>query len=281
MRTIWLIAILVVLTPPAVVLAARWRWRHRTDGLVSQLGGRAAGPTRFSPEELAGLPAPAARYLSAVLRDGQPMVRRARLEQEGQFLLKPPDGWAPFTAVQHLDPTGPGFVWDARIRMMPGVAVLVRDGLVDGVGSMRASALGLIPVVTQEGTPAIAQGALYRFLAEAVWCPTALLPSQGVRWEAVDDTTARASLSAGATTVSLEFRFGPDSLVVSVYAPDRARDVHGVGVPTPWQGRWFEWGERDGMRVPLRGEVEWILPDGPHPYWRGRVTAIAFEPGGR
>ena len=38
----------------------------------------------------------------------------------------------------------------------------------------------------------VAQGELMRFFAEAAWYPTALLPSQGVRWQAVDDTSARA-----------------------------------------------------------------------------------------
>ena len=34
-----------------------------------------------------------------------------------------------------------------------------------------------------------------RYLAEAVWMPSALLPSNGVAWEAVDDLHARASLT--------------------------------------------------------------------------------------
>lgn len=29
-------------------------------------------------------------------------------------------------------------------------------------------------------------------------------------------------------------------------------------------------------RIPLRGEVEWPLPEGPQPYWRGSVTAVTF-----
>ena len=34
---------------------------------------------------------------------------------------------------------------------------------------------------------------------------------------------------------------------------------------------------RDGMRVPTRGEVAWLLPEGPKPYWRGEVTALRYE----
>lgn len=38
--------------------------------------------------------------------------------------------------------------------------------------------------------------------------------------------------------------------------------------------------ERDGIRIPLRGEVEWMLPEGAQPTWRGRVTSIRFDPAG-
>jgi hypothetical protein len=31
------------------------------------------------------------------------------------------------------------------------------------------------------------------------------------------------------------------------------------------------------MQIPLEGEVAWLLPEGPKPYWRGRITDIAYE----
>jgi hypothetical protein len=41
----------------------------------------------------------------------------------------------------------------------------------------------------------IARGELMRYLAEAAWYPTALLPSQSVQWEALDDHSATAPWS--------------------------------------------------------------------------------------
>jgi hypothetical protein len=279
MRIAGVIFLLVAAGVITVLVLSVRRWQARSSRLVQQLmapGSRA--PSTYSAEELGDLPGPVVRYFRAVLRDGQRIIRHVRLEQEGEFLLKAPDGWRPFTAVQHIDPVG--FVWDARIRMMPGVSVLVRDGFVAGTGSMHAGLFGLITIVSREGSPEIASAALMRYLAEAVWCPTALLPSQGVRWGPVDDSTARATLSVGPVTVSLDYRFGADGLVRGIYAPERGRDVNGTSVPTPWQGRWSEWGEQDGVRIPLRGEVEWVLPEGPQPYWRGRVASICFDPVG-
>jgi hypothetical protein len=48
-------------------------------------------------------------------------------------------------------------------------------------------------------------------------------------------------------------------------------------VLTPWRGRVWNYDERGGMRMPLDGEVAWLLPEGAKPYWRGRVTEILYE----
>ena len=47
-------------------------------------------------------------------------------------------------------------------------------------------------------------------------------------------------------------------------------------VPTPSQGRFWNYDERGGMRVPLDGEVAWLLSDGAKPYWRGHTTEIDY-----
>lgn len=260
--------------------AAEWRWRAKTSEFIKRLhGGLIASPSStFSLAELSDLPVPVARYFRAVLREGQPLFSGARLTQEGDFLLQPrPDGWRPFTATQHVTVCPAGFVWDARIRMAPGVTVCVRDAYLDGVGYMQAALLGLIRLAAVQGTPDIASGSLYRYLAEAVWCPTALLPSQGVVWSPLDATHARATLRSGATEVALDFQFGEDSLVQGIFTSGRARDVNGKAVATPWQGRFFDYEERGGMRIPVRGEVEWLLPEGPQMYWRGHIVEAIYE----
>ena len=275
------LAILVVVAAGALLLARRFwlagtaRAMARVLGSVDSAGDR--GPhDAFSYEMLEGLPAPVARYLRAVLKEGQPLVRTARIEHRGTFLSRPPDGWGPFTSTQVFAVQPPGMVWDARIRMGP-VEVLVRDAFLDGQGAMHGKVLGLIPVVSVGGTPEIAAGALHRYLAEAAWFPTALLPGQAVTWAPVDDSTARATITAGATTVSLDFHFGADGLVSRVYTPARMRDVNGRGVPTPWQGRNTRWAEFDGMLIPVEAVVEWVLPEGPLAYWRGEIVAASYE----
>jgi hypothetical protein len=265
-----------------VLGVARLRWDAGTRALRARLAAGATGPALapFTERDLEGVPAPVARYFAASLRPGQPLVRHARLTWRGEFNLGEPgqDKWVPFEAEQWFVPPSPGFVWDARMRMAPGLDVFVRDAFVDGRGSMLGRAVGLWTVVDAQGSPEIATAALQRYLGEAVWFPTALLPRQGVRWEPLDDRRARATLTAGRVTATLEFRFGEDGLVASVFTPARSfDDGKSPARPEAWQARNLRHEVRAGLTVPADAVVEWLLPSGPHAYWRGRPLELELD----
>lgn len=258
----------------------RIRWRAATRDLLDRLEASRVPPTstRYDPAELDGLPPPVRRFFHAVLTPGQPMVTAVMVEHTGTFnMSETGEQWRPFTSTQRVTTRRPGFVWDARVTTAPAFPVRVHDAYVAGAGVLRAALLGLVPVMDLRDTPGLAEGELLRFFAEAAWYPTALLPSQGVEWTPVDDRSAQATLRDGPITLTMLFRFDDAGLMESARAEERGRTAGGVVVPTPWEGRWRRYERRDGMLVPLEGEVAWILPSGPHPYWRGRATRLAYE----
>lgn len=275
------LAILGLLALVALALACgSHRWQSATTAMRVALEGarRPIEPSHYDVRELAGLPAPVQRYFRAALQDGQVMISAVSVAHAGTFnTSETGEQWKPFTSTQRVITQRPGFDWEGRIAMLPGLTVRVHDAYIAGEGILHATLFGLVSLVNLRGTPEVAQGELMRFLAEAAWYPTALLPSQGVRWEAVDETSAKATLRDGDTSLTLRFRFNENSLIESVRAEARGRTVGGTVVPTPWEGRWSDYELRDGMRVPTAGEVAWLLPEGPKPYWRGRMTQIDYE----
>lgn len=252
------------------------RWMH---GLLRQMGAdthRSAPGRRFHPEQLVTLPAPVQRYFAFALSPAQPLIASADVESDGEFRMKPDGGWHAFTATQHYSADPRGFIWDASINIAPFIDVRVADSYINGEGALYARAASIIPVVNEHGTPELAAGELLRYLAEAVVMPTALLPSSGVVWSAVDDSSACASMTDRGTTVSATFHFGLRDEIVRVSAL-RYRDVAGTGVLTPWVGHFRDYKSVQGMMVPMFGEVAWMLPSGMLPYYRGRTKHIVFE----
>jgi hypothetical protein len=269
--------ILAVLAIAAAVYYGRRRWRAQTRTSFARLTSFQERPrdNRYDEKEIEGLPDPVRRYFQNVLRPGQELVRQVRHVQSGEFRLG--DRWRPLAATQVHSTQPPGFVWDARIRIAPGLSVYVRDTYARGAGSMRAQILGLIPVADAGGTPEFAASALQRYLGEAIWFPTALLPSQGVRWTALSHSEARATLTDGDTTVSLDFRFNAEGEITGAFTGSRYREVAGRFEPTPWECRCSEYAEQGGMRVPLAAEVAWQLAGEMSPYWRARIADIAYD----
>jgi hypothetical protein len=261
------------------------RWANSAQELTRRLDtarvdtGEPSQPTaRYDPRELEGLPAPVQRYFRAVLTDGQPMVSAVTLELTGSFNLSATGAqWKPFTSQQRVTTRRPGFVWNANIALMPGVVVRVVDSYIAGKGLLHAAVLGLFTMADVRGEGEIARGEFMRFFAEAAWYPTALLPSQGVRWDPVDDHSANATIQDGARPLTLLFRFDEAGLIHSFRAEARGAMVGKTVVMAPWEGSWSNYQKRDGMNVPFTGEVAWIRPEGRKPYFIGSVTSLAYR----
>jgi hypothetical protein len=280
----WRILILVLVAlvgiAAAIILYGKSHWQAATNQLLSALESARVPiqPTTYNPAELANLPEPVQRYFRTVLKDKARLVASVDIEHVGTFNMgTTEDNWKPLTSKQRVMTQPAGFMWDARIPMVPGLVAYVHDAFVAGRGVLEAKLFGLLTVMNMPNSPELNQGELMRYLAEAVWYPTALLPNQGVVWEPVDTTHARATLTSGSTTVTLTFQFDEQGLIKTVRSEERYREVKGVQVPTPWQGHHWDYQWHSNMLIPCRGEVAWMLPEGPKPYWRGHIQRIAYE----
>lgn len=257
------------------------RWSSKTSGLLDRLDATRieVAAEHFEPWELSSLPGPVACHLRQVLPEGAPIIRAVDVVHRGMFNLSQTGGeqWKPFTSRQRVVTRRPGFVWDGRVTMVPGLDVHVHDAYVDGEGILEPALLGLFTLVDLRDRGEVARGELMRFMAEAAWYPTALLPGQGMQWEPIDATRARATLIDGAICVSMIFHFGTNGLLDAFRVEDRGRAVGDRVIPTPWEGRMSNYQRREGLLVPVDGEVAWLTPEGRLPYWRGTITELSYH----
>jgi len=252
------------------------RWRSSTEVEMARLEAARmpASAGRYDAREIEGLPAPVQRYVRTVLKDGQPLIAAATFDLAGTINMSATgENWKPFTSSQRAVVHRPGFLWNGRVTMVPGIAARVHDSYIAGVGTLHAALLGLFTVADERGGGEIARGELMRYFAEMVWYPTALLPSQGIRWATVDNRSANATLVDGPITLTLLFTFDEAGLISSVHADERGSGVGKDMVMLPWDCTVSDYQLRDGMMVPTRGAVA----KGSKPYFVGDLTSIAYE----
>ena len=287
---LWIGLVVCVLAVAAVGLTALGskRWADRmaalTRGLEAARNDGTVKPphpndtTHYDAHELEGLPAPVQRYFRAVLKDGQAIVSAVTIEMAGTINMSATaEQWKPFTSKQRVVTRRAGFMWDAQISMLPGMKVRVVDSYIAGKGLVQAAMLGLFTVADVGGGGEMARGEFMRFFAETPWYPTALLPSQGVQWAAVDGTSAKASINDGSVTLTLLFHFNDAGLIDSVRAEARGGRVGKEMVMRPWECGLSNYQVRNGMCVPISGEAAWVRPDGRKTYFIGSVKSMAYE----
>ena len=272
MRIILAILALIIGVLVAAALAGSSAWMRVSAETIERLPPPVAAGA-YSAASVDTLPAPAARFFRRVLKDGQPLVRAVTARQEGEFSVN--GRWQPLRATQHFVTSPPGFVWDARIGVAPLMPAYVRDAYIAGRGSILARLFGVYTLANAAGAPELNAGALQRFLGEAIWFPTALLPSPSLQWSPRDDRAAIATLTDGSTRVSLAFDISPEGLVQAI-SGDRYEEGGGTFALKPWRIQCDEHAERSGMTIPLRCEVAWIADGRAQPYWRGRITSIDY-----
>jgi hypothetical protein len=280
LATVAAAAVTLVVLAVVTVLVATALWDRTTDRMREDLEAGARAPEGLAALDSVSAPPVVMRYLSRSVPAGSAPAAMATIRQEGTFQMGEGEtGWRPFRATQHVRAYPPGFLWDATIAMAPMIPVRVRDGYADGTGMMKGAVASVVTVVEGEPTRELAEGALYRYLAEAAWMPSRLLPGDGLSWRAVDDSTAQATLRDGDVQVSVEFRFDAAGDPVSIFVPERPAEVDGAYVPRPWVGRFWDHQEVDGYRIPLQGQVAWVVDGVEVPYWRGRIVEARYEVG--
>lgn len=227
---------------------------------------------------LSNLPEPVKRYFHYVLDDSTRFIRLARYQQRGRIKIDPGSTkWSHFEASQIVSENPVGFLWDAKIRIFPSVFVRIIDVFEDGVGSGEVSLMSAITLGSDKNHPKLNAGALYRYLAESVWHPTALLPQSGVKWKAVDKYTAIASLSVDDVSVSLEFRFNNLGQITGIYTEERFGKFGDRYIRYPWEGYFSNYQDFDGVKIPTKGEVGWHLPEGWWLFWKGTIIQAEFD----
>jgi hypothetical protein len=217
-------------------------------------------PPDDAPQDLgtveipAALPVPVRRYYQAALGDRAPRIEslvvygRAR----ANFGL-----WLP---LRYRLVHRPGYDFERHMEVTWfGLPVLrAIDRFIDGAGMTG-------PVGKAATGPAVDQGANMILWAEAPLMPSLWITDSRIRWEAIDDTTARLIFPYGQEEDELTVHFDPESGLVTRITALRYRDEKSDKIP--WHVDFLSWQMVNGAKLPARIAVTWEDQGEPWSYW--------------
>lgn len=225
--------------------------------------------------DLESLPAVVQRYLRYTGTLGRDRARVMRIQQRGSLRLAPRAGWRSFTAEQYYSTDPVAFVWSARVKLGPFTLLRAMDSYRRGKGRMVGKLMSTIPVVEGRGKE-MDQGSLLRFLNEMMWFPSVYL-SDAIRWEGIDDRTARATIKDGHIEATATIHFDEEGKLVDFEAP-RYRSTDTGFEMTPWSTPISGYRTFDGMRLPGEGPGVWKLDDDDFTYIEIELTEVEVNP---
>jgi hypothetical protein len=224
------------------------------------------------------LPEPVQRYFRYAISARAPAIRMAHLTHGGLFRTKPDQEWQAIKGEEYFAVAKPEFIWRATTQPAPFLSIMARDRLLSGCGNMLVKLNSVFTIVNASG-PEVDQGATLRWLAEAIWFPYGFV-ADCVRWDAIDERSACATLIQQEKSVKAIFQFDEDGKLTTIRA-DRYRDLgSGRFVLTPWTGECSEYREFSGFRIPTFVDVGWQTEQHRFSYARFQVTDVEYNVSG-
>jgi hypothetical protein len=232
--------------------------------------------TIITQKMLTGLPPVVQKWLIRSVVIGKERIQFVRLKQKGEMRTKPDGKWMAFTATQYFTVNEPQFVWKTDVNVMPLISMVGRDKIVQGEGEMVIKLLSLFEVAKVTGSDKINSAAMIRYMAETTWFPTAAL-NDYMKWEAIDSSSAKMSMTYKGITVSGVMRFTDEGDMKSFEA-DRYKDN---GKKETSLEKWLveATGYKDfqGIRIPYKNKVTWRLKEGDFNWANIELTDLEFN----
>lgn len=155
----------------------------------------------------AHLPEPVQAYFNYVFPKGAPSFKTVKFAMQGQFRRPLMETFEPTSAEQTIAVATPALVFSATTPIVPFIWAKAYDAYINGEMDMKAKILSTVTVMEERETPELNRISLRRWLIESPVYPMALLPGGPVRWQAIDDKSARAIISAHGQTASMVATF--------------------------------------------------------------------------
>jgi hypothetical protein len=263
------IALLIVATLALILIGGKlfrfFQFKNEVEELFAQSNNITA--KIFKYEQLSDLPEPVRRYFRHVLKDGQQYISYVRLTHDGQFRAGLDKDFTDIEGEQYFTTEKPGFIWKGTTPMFTAKDMYVADK-----GRLVVTLFSLYNIVNGSGEN-FNEGELQRWLAESVWFPTNLLPSERNQWSPIDANSAKLSFKYGAVSFSYIVTFNEigeiETMETKRFLGEEKRET--------WLCKMADYREINGVIIPMKAEVIWKLEKGEVSYAKFNVKKIEYD----
>jgi hypothetical protein len=215
------------------------------------------------PEDL---PAPVARFYRSVYGNEVPLIHSAVITAEGDLRF----GGVTFPArLRFTHEAGKNYRHYIEATMWGAPVLQVNESYLDQQARLE------LPFGVIEHDPKVNAAANLGLWGESIWLASLFVTDPRVRWEAVDDISARLIVPFGNEEDRFMVRFDRRTDLIETMSALRWKGNGSNAQRVGWHLNAQDWAIRHGILLPLRGSVTWT--DEESPWLDLNLSDIAFN----
>jgi len=274
----WIVA-LVVLVIAAVVVFFKLPYSKTLSEFQETAGSKIKNTAHFSDifseSDLQGLPSPLKKYFKYCGYPGTPKMSYMKASFKNVDFVMSENKTIKIDYVQYNFVEKPDRF--AYIKSsLSGIPFEGFDSYQDGVGSMKGTIAKLITLFDQRGED-MDRSCLVTVLAESLVVPNAALQDY-IKWEEIDDTHAKATISWNGISASGIFTFDEQGRVLYFKTGDRvATGMDGSKREVEWSAVYSNYKNVNGLNQPTVLQSIWHYPEGDSVYFNENRAEVSIE----
>lgn len=229
----------------------------------------------ITESDIENLPVSVQNWMRSSGALGRPYIYAGKVFQKAEMKLKPEqENWMLVQAEQYTTLDNPGFIWSVDVKMNSLLTFVGRDKFENGKGEMLIKLNSLINIVNERGEK-LNEGTIQRYLGEMVWFPSLAL-SEHITWDAINDTTAKATMTYMGTSGSGTFTFDSNGDVAQ-FSALRFKGNEASAKRYEWVMNIVGYNTFESIKVPAKMTATWKLDEGDWNWLTMEVTDIQYN----
>ncbi|WP_157503025.1 DUF6544 family protein [Mangrovimonas xylaniphaga] len=229
----------------------------------------------LTEKDIAHLPAPVQGYLRYTKSVGQEKVKNFRAEFAGVLHSKPNDQGMKVQSVQYNFYENPSryFYITATKMGLPATALHLYQ---NETATFQVKLLNWITLVDAKGTQMNLGETVTLFNDMCVIAPATLIDHR-IRWEAINDTVAKANFTNGNITISAKLYFNKNHELVNFISSDRYETDGNTYHNFPWSTPVKDYKMMNGYLLPSQGSMIYHKPEGDFTYGELGYKSVTYN----
>lgn len=196
----------------------------------------------------ADLPAPVARYYQTIMGENVPVIETAVLTARGHLRFT---GITFPARVRFIYEAGQGYRHYIEATFFGYPLMKVNERYLDGQARME------LPTGVVENEPKVDMAANLGLWGESLWIPSIYVTDPRVRWQAIDDNTARLIVPFATGEDSFTVAFDAETGLIQSMEALRYRDPDADAEKIPWLLEPIAWTQFHDVLIPAHSSVTW------------------------